>query len=86
MIAALSGTRIERNTSTNRTKAPSTTATITIGRYVCTRSVRSMTVAVLPPTWASSRVPAMAWRGSFRRFSTSVFVAWSSGAVCGVIW
>ena len=34
MSAAFSGTRIERNTSTSRMKAPSTTAPITIGQVL----------------------------------------------------
>ena len=52
MTAAFSGTRIERNTSISSTKAPSTTAPITSGRYFSTRWVRSISVAVAPPTWA----------------------------------
>ena len=86
MTAAFSGTRIERNTSIRSTNAPSTTAPITSGRYFSTRWVRSIKVAVAPPTWASRSVPSVARSRSLRSRSTSAVVAVASGPVDGVTW
>ena len=51
-----------------------------------TRSLRSMRVAVAPPTCASMPVPAVAVRSEERRFSTSSRVPAASGPVEGITW
>ena len=63
ITAALSGTRIDRNTMSNRTNAPSTTKPMQSSSRELIRSVRSMSSAVWPPTCTAPSMVVPRGRG-----------------------
>jgi hypothetical protein len=84
MIAALMGTRMERNTTARRMNDKPITTAIRIGSRSPFASEKSTTPAVCPPTRTSVSVPSMEGGiTSERRSSTSSAVSCSCGEVVG---
>ena len=84
MIAALTATASERNTDMSRTNDSRTTPPINHGSRLAVCSLSSMKAAVVPPTDASTPVPATAaGMTSSRSVCTRSSVASSCGPVVG---
>jgi hypothetical protein len=80
-----SGTQIERKTAISRITERPTTRAMKTGRRDAILSARSSKIAVAPPTYTSTAVPAVAAGStSLRRRSTSLEVRSSCGELFGI--